>query len=95
MEVKRNAFGRQVDSFEVDLRIPVMGEEPFHGIFIRAPIIQKTFDGVQTLCHLDKRPVVVKQGNIVAASFHPELTDDLRFHKYFIDVVMGRHDCKK
>ena len=95
MEVKRNAFGRQVDSFELDLSIPVLGEKPFHGVFIRAPIVQRTFNGVQVLCQLNNQPVVVRQGNTIGATFHPELTDDLRFHEYFIDVVKGKHGCKK
>jgi len=95
VEVKRNAFGRQVDSFEIDLNIPVLGEKPFHGVFIRAPIVQKTFNGVQVLCQFNSQPVVVRQENVIGATFHPELTDDLRFHEYFIEVVNGKQGCKK
>lgn len=94
IKVKRNAFGRQVDSFELDLSIPILGAKPFHGVFIRAPKIQTTFNNVEVLCQLDDMPVIVRQENIIAAAFHPELTEDLRFHEYFIDITNGRHDCK-
>jgi 5'-phosphate synthase pdxT subunit len=89
MEVKRNAFGRQVDSFEADLPIPTLGTEPFHCVFIRAPVIEATGPGVETLCKLPDGGGVVAaaQGNLVACAFHPELTDDLRFHRYFLDIV--------
>jgi len=89
MEVKRNAFGRQLDSFEIDLNIPVLGKNKFHGIFIRAPLIQKTFNGVQILCQFRNHPVMVRQNNVIAATFHPELTEDLRFHRYFLNLVNG------
>jgi 5'-phosphate synthase pdxT subunit len=89
IEVKRNAFGRQVDSFEADLQIPALGNGNFHGVFIRAPIIEKTERGVEILCKLNGSPVAVRQGKMVACAFHPELTDDLRFHKYFLDLVKG------
>jgi len=87
IEVKRNAFGRQVDSFEADLNIPALGNGTFHGVFIRAPIIEKTERGVEVLCQLNGKPVAVRQGKLLACAFHPELTDDLRFHKYFLDLV--------
>lgn len=89
IEVKRNAFGRQVDSFESDLAIPVLGEDPFHCIFIRAPIISDIGQGVDVLCQLptDNGFVAARQGNLVACAFHPELTDDTRFHSYFLDIV--------
>jgi 5'-phosphate synthase pdxT subunit len=95
IEVKRNAFGRQVNSFETDLQIPALGNGNFHGVFIRAPIIEKVENGVEILCKLNGNPVAVRQGNIVACAFHPELTDDLRFHKYFLDLVKGETVCKK
>lgn len=88
VEVRRNAYGRQVDSFEVDLNVGVLGDVPFRGIFIRAPVIQAVGDGVEVLCRLDGIPVAVQQGRILACSFHPELTDDIRFHKYFVDLVV-------
>ena len=89
IEVRRNAFGRQVDSFEADLTIPALSGGNFHGIFIRAPVIQKTEPGVEVLCQLDNTAVAVRQGNILACAFHPELTDDLRVHQYFLDLVAG------
>jgi 5'-phosphate synthase pdxT subunit len=88
IEVKRNAFGRQVDSFETDLEIPVIGEPPFHAVFIRAPCIEKVGDGVEILARLPNGVgVAARQGNIVALAFHPELTSDLRLHRYFLDIV--------
>ncbi len=87
IEVRRNAYGRQVDSFEADLDIFVLGNSPFPGVFIRAPIIEKVGDGVEILCRLDGVPVAVQQGKTLACSFHPELAGDLRFHKYFLDLV--------
>ena len=87
IEVKRNAFGRQVDSFEADLNIPALGNGTFRGVFIRAPIIEKAESGVEVLCQLNDKPVAVRQGKLLACAFHPELTDDPRFHKYFLDLV--------
>ncbi len=91
--VRRNAFGRQVDSFEENLPVPVLGPEPFPAVFIRAPIIMNVGSGVEVLAHVtqdgDKRAVAVRQGNILAASFHPELTEDTRFHKYFLDMCQS------
>ena len=95
IEVKRNAFGRQVDSFEADLQIPALGNENFHGVFIRAPIIEKAERSVEILCKLNGSPVAVRQGKMLACAFHPELTDDLRFHRYFLDLVKGEAVCKK
>lgn len=91
IEVQRNAFGRQVDSFETDLSIPVLGQENFRGIFIRAPIIKKVGHNVDILCQLNgDKPVAVRQGKLLACAFHPELTDDLRLHDYFLDLVKGK-----
>ena len=95
IKVMRNAFGRQVDSFETDLKIPVLHDGNFHGIFIRAPIIEKVEPGVEVLCQLNGRPVAVRQGKLLGCAFHPELTDDLRIHKYFLDIVKGEDACKK
>jgi 5'-phosphate synthase pdxT subunit len=90
IEVTRNAFGRQVDSFEADLEIPAIGEPPFHGVFIRAPFIQWAGDGVAVLARLpDGSGVAARQGNMLALAFHPELTDDLRLHSYFLSMVSG------
>ena len=90
MGVRRNAFGRQVDSFETELSIPVLGNELFPGIFIRAPIIEQANSEVEILARLtDGTGVAARQGRLLACAFHPELTDDLRFHKYFIGIVNG------
>jgi len=93
--VKRNAFGRQVDSFEADLKIPALHNGSFNGIFIRAPIIEKAEAGVEILCQLDGKPVAVRQGKLLGCAFHPELTNDLRLHKYFLDIVKGDGHCKE
>jgi 5'-phosphate synthase pdxT subunit len=89
IEIKRNAFGRQVDSFEADLPVPALGDKTFRGIFIRAPIIQKIEAGVEILCEINNKAVAVKQGKMLACAFHPELTDDLRFHRYFLNLIRG------
>ncbi len=86
--VRRNAFGRQVDSFETDLSIPSLGTKLFHAIFIRAPRIESVDPSVEVLAKLDDGSIVAaRQGNAVVSSFHPELTDDPRFHKYFLDIA--------
>ncbi len=86
--VLRNAFGRQVDSFEEDLQVAVFDPVPFHGVFIRAPVIIRVGQGVKVLSTLpDGRPVAVQQDNLVATAFHPELTNDPRFHQHFLDLV--------
>jgi 5'-phosphate synthase pdxT subunit len=91
VRVCRNAFGRQVDSFEVDLNVPALGDSPYHAIFIRAPIIQDVGPGITVLARLlDGTPVAVREGRLLATAFHPELTSDLRFHRYFIERVAGR-----
>ncbi len=88
IKVKRNAFGRQRESFEAELQIPALGVKPFPGVFIRAPLIEQVYDGVEVLGRLgDGTIVAAKQGKLLAAAFHPELTDDLRFHRYFLDII--------
>lgn len=88
IKVRRNAFGRQVDSFETFLSVPALGEVPFPAVFIRAPIILEAEPGVEILASLpDGTPVSAKQGNLLVSAFHPELTSDLRFHAYFLDTV--------
>ncbi|MCK4963609.1 MAG: pyridoxal 5'-phosphate synthase glutaminase subunit PdxT [Dehalococcoidia bacterium] len=90
IDVSRNSFGRQVDSFEADLDIPAIGEPRFHGVFIRAPFIQRAGDGVAVLARLpDGSVVAARQGCMLALAFHPELTDDLRLHSYFLSMVNG------
>lgn len=86
--VKRNAFGRQVNSFEAELDIPALGGKPFHAVFIRAPVIEKSDSEVEILAELsDGAIVAARQGKLIAAAFHPELADDLRFHRYFLDIA--------
>jgi 5'-phosphate synthase pdxT subunit len=90
--VRRNAFGRQRESFEAELSMPVVGEKPFPGVFIRAPVIEQANGNVEILARLDDgASVAARQGNILVSAFHPELTNDLRFHRYFLDIVAGRH----
>jgi len=86
--VRRNAFGSQIDSFEADLEIPLVGEGLFHAVFIRAPIIEEAKPGVKILsCLPDSTIVAARQNRLLACSFHPEFTDDLRFHSYFLNMV--------
>jgi 5'-phosphate synthase pdxT subunit len=91
IQVERNAFGRQVDSFEIDLPAPFLkdGEEqPYHAVFIRAPLIQSVFGEAESLLSLpDGRIVAARQGRLLATSFHPELTTDTRFHQYFVELA--------
>ena len=84
ISVRRNAFGRQVDSFEASITTTV-GE--FHGVFIRAPRIERLGDGVEVIGALGDEPVLVRQGNVLAASFHPELSGDARLHDYFVSTM--------
>ena len=99
IHVRRNAFGSQRESFETDLTIPALGEEPFPGVFIRAPIIEAVDDGVRVLARLPESAsasvpggaiVAAREGNILACAFHPELTEDFRFHLYFLSMVNGQ-----
>jgi 5'-phosphate synthase pdxT subunit len=84
--VKRNAFGRQVASFETDLE--VAGEvQPVHGVFIRAPVIEEVGANVEVLAEVDGRPVLAREGSFLVAAFHPELTDDTRLHERFLELV--------
>jgi pyridoxal 5'-phosphate synthase pdxT subunit len=86
--VHRNAFGRQIDSFEQDLQVSGFDDSPFHAIFIRAPVITRIGERVKVLAALpDGRPVAVQEGRLLATSFHPELSGDTRFHRYFLDLI--------
>ena len=90
IRVRCNAFGRQRESFETELSIPVLGEKPFPGIFIRAPIIEQANSKVEILAKLnDGTSVAARQEKLLASAFHPELTDDLRFHQYFLNIAAG------
>lgn len=89
--VRRNAFGSQTSSFEVDLTVPVLDGPPVHAVFIRAPVVESVGDGVTVLSALDDgRIVAVEQGNLLGTAFHPEITGELRFHKYFLKRVRAR-----
>jgi 5'-phosphate synthase pdxT subunit len=91
--VERNAFGRQLDSFETDLDVPVLGERPVHAIFIRAPIIDDIGPEVDVLARLDDdRIVAVRQGNVIATSFHPELAGETRFHRLVATMATEHAD---
>lgn len=83
--VRRNAFGRQVESFETDLCIPVLGAEPLRAVFIRAPEVVETGPRVEVLARYGEHVVLVRQGHYLAAAFHPELTPDTRLHRYFLE----------
>ena len=86
--VNRNAFGRQIDSFEAELPIPALGDKPFPAIFIRAPIIERGGPQIEILTKLPNGvAVAARQGRLVATAFHPELTSDSRFHRYFLEIV--------
>lgn len=89
--VRRNAFGRQVDSFEAGIDIPSLGDEAVPAVFIRAPIVLEAGPDVEVLGEWDGLPVAVKQGQFLGAAFHPELTDDTRFHNLFIDMARASH----
>lgn len=89
IEVRRNAFGRQVKSFEADLDVPLLGEEPFHGIFIRAPWIERAGQDVEVLARYDAHPVAARQGGMLVTAFHPELTGDLRLHRLFLEMAVS------
>jgi 5'-phosphate synthase pdxT subunit len=86
LEVDRNAYGRQVASFEADLKLAANGE-PLRGVFIRAPRVREVGPEVEVLADLDGEPVLLRQGRFIVASFHPELTDDTRVHEYFLELV--------
>ncbi len=90
--VERNAFGRQIDSFETNLPVPALGEPPFHAVFIRAPIITDVGPSVEVLARLpDGRIVAARGGNVLATAFHPELSGDDRFHKLFVQMAAAAH----
>lgn len=97
VKVNRNAFGRQIDSFEQDLQINEISDDPFHAVFIRAPIITQVLENAQpevkVLAALeDGRIVAARQGHLLATAFHPELTNDQRLHRYFANMVASKSD---
>ena len=85
--VRRNGYGRQVDSFEADLNVPSVGERPFHGVFIRAPKVEHVGEGIEVLAEHQGVPVLLRRGRVSVASFHPELSGDARLHRSFIDTL--------
>jgi 5'-phosphate synthase pdxT subunit len=92
--VRRNAFGPQTESFEVDLDVPALGDPPMHAVFIRAPVVDELGEKASAMSALDDgRVVAVEQGNLLGTSFHPEITNDYRFHEYFLERVrqVGYH----
>jgi len=91
ISVRRNAYGRQIDSFETSVLMPAIGDVPFNAIFIRAPLIERVGPNVSILATLDNGEVIAAQeGNVIVTSFHPELTEDKRLHQYFLDNVRAR-----
>ena len=87
MKVQRNAYGRQVDSFEANVNIPDLGKKPYRAVFIRAPGIEKVWNDTKVFAKYRDFIIGVKKGNILALTFHPELTDDLRIHEYFLRMI--------
>ncbi|HEX2265405.1 MAG TPA: pyridoxal 5'-phosphate synthase glutaminase subunit PdxT [Solirubrobacterales bacterium] len=89
---KRNAFGRQLQSFEADLEIEGAGDEPLRAVFIRAPWVERHGPGVEVLADYEGRPVAIRDGNVLACAFHPELTDDPRFHAIFMAMTTAARE---
>lgn len=93
VSVKRNAFGRQLDSFEDEMEVPVLGDTPVHGVFIRAPVIERVGGDVEVMATLDDgRVVAVRERNIVATAFHPELAGETRFHRLVATMASEFHE---
>lgn len=91
VKIERNTFGRQRDSFESEISMEKIGIPKFHGVFIRAPSIVETGKNVDVISKFNEKIVAVKQGNIIGTSFHPELTDDLSLHKYFVNLIRSKN----
>jgi 5'-phosphate synthase pdxT subunit len=89
---QRNAFGRQLQSFEVDLEVEGIGDEPLRAVFIRAPWVERHGPGVDVLASYDGHPVAIREGNVLACAFHPELTDDPRFHAIFMAMASAARE---
>ena len=91
--VRRNAYGRQIESFEADVAVAdgvtMLAQQPVHGVFIRAPQIVRTGVDVETILEFEGKPIMVRSGRLLAATFHPELTGDDRIHRYFVETVVG------
>jgi 5'-phosphate synthase pdxT subunit len=89
---RRNAFGRQLQSFEADLEVEGIGDEPLRAIFIRAPWVERHGPGVEVLASYQGHPVAIREGGVLACAFHPELTDDPRFHAIFMAMITTAHE---
>jgi pyridoxal 5'-phosphate synthase pdxT subunit len=89
---RRNAFGRQLQSFEADLEVTGAGEEPLRAVFIRAPWVERTGAEVEVLAAWEGHPVAIREGSVLASAFHPELTDDPRFHAIFMAMIATTQD---
>ncbi len=87
--VRRNGYGRQIDSFEADLTVTALGPDPLRAVFIRAPKVERVGPDVEVLASVDEVPVICRQGPVLVASFHPELTDDIRLHQLFVSGLAG------
>ena len=94
IRVRRNAYGRQVDSFETSLAIPCLGEEPFAAVFIRAPLIESAGPAVEVLARYRDGAVLARQDNLLVGTFHPELTPDLRLHRYFLNMIGEENNAR-
>lgn len=92
---RRNAFGRQLQSFEADLRVEGIGEEPLRAVFIRAPWVERHGPGVEVLASHGGHPVAIREGTVLASAFHPELTDDPRFHAIFMAMITTANECEE
>jgi 5'-phosphate synthase pdxT subunit len=89
---RRNAFGRQLQSFETDLEVEGIGDEPLRAVFIRAPWVESHGPGVEVLASYGGHPVAIREGGVLACAFHPELTDDPRFHAIFMAMTTARRE---
>jgi len=89
---RRNAFGRQLDSFEADVQVEGLGDEPLRGVFIRAPWVERWGPEVEVLANYEEHPVAIREGNVLACAFHPELTDDPRLHALFMAMTTKAHE---
>ena len=92
---RRNAFGRQLQSFEAELEVKGAGEEPLRAVFIRAPWVERTGAGVEVLASWEGHPVAIREGTVLASAFHPELTDDPRFHAIFMAMITKAQERQK
>jgi pyridoxal 5'-phosphate synthase pdxT subunit len=88
--VRRNAYGRQLESFESDVAVPALGPEPVRAVFIRAPIVTRTGPGVERLAEAEGAPILVRQGGLIGAAFHPEMAGEDRIHRFLLQQIGGR-----